>query len=161
MNLSIIVAKSINDIIGNKNQLIWHLPADLKHFKEITTGNAIIMGRKTYESIGRPLPNRKNIIISRNKNLKIEGCVVVNSLSEALGLVKNEEQAFIIGGANIYEQSINDVNTLYVTEVHQEYEGDAKFPQINKHSWKEIKRVDHKADEKNAIPYSFVTYKRI
>lgn len=160
MNLAIVVAKASNNVIGNNNQLIWHLPADLKHFKEITSGHPIIMGRKTYESIGRPLPNRRNIIISRNKKLRIEGCEVVNSLEDALKLVSEEKSVFIIGGANIYQQSMFLANTLYVTEVHQNFEGDAFFPEIDKNIWKETERHNHKPDEKNTIPYSFITYKK-
>ncbi|AFD07335.1 dihydrofolate reductase [Solitalea canadensis DSM 3403] len=160
MNISIIVAQAENNVIGKSNQLIWHLPADLKHFKKLTTGNTIIMGRKTYDSIGRPLPNRRNVIISRNKDLKIEGCDLVNSLEEALELTRNDEKVFIIGGAQIYNQAMNIADTLFITEVKQVFEGDAFFPDIASDKWIEIAREDHKADEKNRLDYSFVTYKR-
>ncbi len=160
MNLSIIVAKSTNHVIGNKNQLIWHLPADLKHFKEITSGGAVIMGRKTFESIGRALPNRNNIVITRTKNLKMDGVSVVNSLEDALKVAEKDEKVFIIGGGDIYAQALNLADTLHITEIHQEFDGDTFFPEIDKNLWIEVARTDCQPDEKNPIPYSFVTYKR-
>ncbi|MCO4291435.1 dihydrofolate reductase [Solitalea sp. MAHUQ-68] len=160
MTLSIIVAKAENNVIGNNNTLIWHLPADLKYFKNLTTGNTIIMGRKTYDSIGKPLPNRRNIVISRNTDLKIAGCEVVNSLDEALKMSGNEEHVFIIGGAEIYKQALNKVDTLYITEVKSTFEGDAFLDEISPEIWHEVSREDHLADEKNKVNYSFVTYKR-
>jgi len=160
MNLSIIVAKATNNVIGNNNTLIWHLPSDLKYFKKLTTGNTIIMGRKTFDSIGKPLPNRRNVIITRNSNLKIEGCEVVNSLEEAIQLSSSDENVFIVGGADIYRQSMTMAQTLYVTEVHAEFNGDSYFPEIEPSKWIEIKREDHNADEKNSLDYSFVTYNK-
>ncbi len=158
--LSIIVAISENNAIGKNNQLLWHLPADLKHFKEITSGHTIIMGRKTYDSIGRPLPNRRNIVITRQSDLKIENVEVVSSLKEAITLCANEKEIFIIGGAEIYESSVELANRIYLTTVHQEYEADAFFPNIVAEQWSEINREYHSADEKNSVAYTFSTLER-
>lgn len=160
MNLEIVVAIDEKGGIGKDNQLLWHLPADLKHFKNITSGYPIIMGRKTYDSIGKPLPNRRNIIISRQKDLKIEGTEVVNSLQAALELVTQEEKAFIIGGAQIFSDAMHLGNILHLTKVHHTFEADTFFPEIKPAEWQEIEREDHLADEKNAYAYSFITLKR-
>ena len=156
---SIIVAVSENNVIGNENKLLWNLPADLKHFKETTSGYSIIMGRKTFESIGKPLPNRKNIIISRNKNFKAEGCIIVDSLKEAMfnGIDKNAEM-FIIGGGEIYKQSINIVSKIYLTKVHHNFDGDTFFPIIDESIWKKSEEKYFDANEKNKYSYSFITY---
>lgn len=160
--ISIIAAISKNNALGKDNDLIWHLPADLKRFKKITSGHTIIMGRKTFESIGKPLPNRKSIIITRNTNYQIEGCTIVHSLDEAIAKLADEEKAFIIGGAQIYKQSLenNIADQLDITFVHQEFEADAFFPNIDTEVWKEVAREDCKADEKNNYDYSFVTFKK-
>ncbi len=159
---TIIVAKAKNNIIGNNNELIWHLPNDLKRFKALTSGHPIIMGRKTYESIGRPLPNRTNIVITRNPDWNTEGILVVNSLEEAIEKAKEiDENIFIIGGGNIYEQAMEISNALEVTEVHHLFEGDTKFPEIDSKIWKEAERSDFSKDEKNEFDYSFVRYERI
>lgn len=159
--LSIVVAISENNAIGKNNQLLWHLPADLKHFKEITTGHTIIMGRKTYDSIGKPLPNRRSIVITRSTDLAIEGVEVVNSLSEAIALCKPDEVAFIIGGAEIYKQAMPYASAIHLTKVHQHYEADAFFPEINPTAWKEINSVTYPADEKNNVAYTFSTLERL
>ncbi len=159
--LSIIVAISENNAIGKNNQLLWHLPADLKHFKEITTGNTIIMGRKTYDSIGKPLPNRRSIVITRNADLKIEGAEVVTSLSAAIALCKADKEAFIIGGAEIYQAALPFTTHIHLTRVHQHYEADAFFPPLNPTAWKEINSVSYPADEKNNVAYTFSTLERI
>ena len=159
--IHLVVAKSDNNVIGHDNQLIWHLPNDLKHFKEITTGHPIIMGRKTFESIGRALPNRTNIIITRNKNYSIENTKVAHSLNEAIEIAKKiDEDIFIIGGGKIYEQALDLVDILEVTEVHENFEGDTYFPEIDLNVWKEISRIKHHKDEKNKFDYSFVRYER-
>lgn len=160
MNLEIVVAIDEKGGIGKNNQLLWHLPADLKHFKNITSGYPIIMGRKTYDSIGKPLPNRRNIVISRQKDLKIEGTEVVNSLQAALELVSQEEKAFIIGGAQIFSDAMHLGNTLHLTKVHHTFEADTFFPEIKDAEWQETEREDHSADEKNTFSYSFITLKR-
>lgn len=160
--ITIIVAKSENNVIGNNNELIWHLPDDLKRFKQLTTGHPIIMGRKTFESIGRPLPNRTNIVITRNQDWNPDGIVAVNSLEEAIEKGKYiDKDIFIIGGGNIYEQALWMTDALEVTEVHHPFEGDAFFPEINLEEWKEVARERFPADEKHAYKYSFVRYERI
>jgi dihydrofolate reductase len=159
MIVSIVVAISENHAIGKDNKLLWYLPNDLKHFKNITTGHTVIMGRKTYESVGKPLPNRRNIIITR-QNMTIEGCEVVNSIDTALALCRDEAEAFIVGGAEIYKQSLSKTDRLYITIVHENFEGDSYFPEIEKNTWKETEREDHEPDEKNSLPYSFITFER-
>jgi len=159
--ITIIAAIAENNALGKDNKLIWHLPADLQRFKKITSKHHVIMGRKTFESLGKPLPNRTNIIITRNNNFTAEGCVIVNSLKEAIAAAKNDENPFILGGAEIYKQAINIANKLDVTFVHHNFEADAFFPKIDEKIWKETSREDHKADAKNKYDYSFVTYTRI
>src|SRR5271165_6767188 len=129
MKISIVVAISENHVTGKDNKLLWHLPNDLKHFKEITTGHTVIMGRKTYDSVGKPLPKRRNIIITRQP-ITIEGCEVVNSIEAALVLCKDENEVFIVGGAEIYKQSIKLTDRIYLTIVHKKFEGDSFFPEI-------------------------------
>lgn len=153
--VKIIVATSKNRVIGDSNSLIWHLPADLKRFKELTTGNPIVMGRKTYESIGRPLPNRRNIIITRDVKYDVEGCEVVNSLEEALMICNNN--CFIIGGGEIYKQSMSIADQIYLTLVHEDFEGDTEFPEIGS-EWKMVTSQDFEPDEKNKHKYSFIEY---
>ena len=159
MTVTIVVAISENHAIGKDNKLLWYLPNDLKHFKEITTGHTVIMGRKTYESVGKPLPKRRNIIITRQE-INIEGCEVVNSIEAALALCANEEEVFIVGGAEIYKQALKLTDRIYLTIVHQNFEADSFFPEIPKQYWKEVYREDHQPDEKNLLPYSFITYER-
>jgi len=160
--LTIIVAKAENNVIGNENQLIWHLPNDLKHFKNLTSGHPIIMGRKTFESIGKPLPNRTNIVITRNSNWNAEGVLIANSLDEAIEKAKEFDlEIFIIGGGNIYEQAMDWADALEVTEVHHSFEGDTKFPEIDLSVWKETSREKFGKDEKHLFEYSFVRYERI
>ncbi|WP_293301595.1 dihydrofolate reductase [Pedobacter sp. UBA4863] len=157
--LGLVVAISSNNAIGKDNQLLWHLPADLKHFKSITSGHTIIMGRKTYDSIGKPLPNRRNIVITRQKGLQIEGIEVVNSLAEALSLCKQEE-VYIIGGAEIYRQAISLCDKIELTRVHQDFDADAFFPELDNATWEEVWKEDHLPDEKNKFAYTFSTLER-
>lgn len=159
MKISLIVAKSKNNVIGKNNQMPWHLPADLKHFKNITMGKPIIMGRKTFDSMGKPLPGRRNIIISRDKNLLIQGCEVFNSVDEALNAVRNELEVMIIGGANLYLQTLTRANCIYLTIIDAEFEGDTFFPELNK-TWQLISEEKFLADEKNLFPYCFQVYKK-
>ncbi len=156
--LSIICAMDENRLIGNKNALPWHLPADLAYFKKTTLHKPILMGRKTYESIGRPLPGRRNIIITRNPDYHQPGCESVASIDAALALVDDQVEAMLIGGASLYDQTINLAQTLYITEIHGQFEGDAWFPEIDSKRWKEIWREDNPANDLNQIPYSFVKY---
>jgi dihydrofolate reductase len=171
MIISLIAGVSKNNVIGGGNTLLWNLPADMKHFREITSGHTVIMGRKTFESIGRTLPNRRNIVITRDKNYTRDDIEVVNSIEEALRLVgleqgkefeenQDEVEVFIIGGGEIYKQAIDKAQKLYITEVHQDFEGDTLFPEIDKKKWQETSRENFEIDEKNNIPYSFVEYKK-
>tara|TARA_R110001583_G_scaffold86860_1_gene226704 strand:- start:39272 stop:39754 length:483 start_codon:yes stop_codon:yes gene_type:complete len=158
--ITIIAAIAKKNALGKDNQLIWHLPADLKRFKKVTLNHHIIMGRKTYESLGKPLPNRTTIIITRNINFKAEGCIIVNSLQNALHAAKEDKNPYILGGAEIYKQAIEIADLLDLTFVHHEFTADAFFPEIDKTVWKENSREDFKADDKNKYDYSFVTYLR-
>ncbi|GHS99784.1 dihydrofolate reductase [Bacteroidia bacterium] len=162
MTISIIVAIGKNNEIGKGNDLLCHLPADLKHFKEITSGHTVIMGRKTFDSLPKgPLPNRKNIVISRNKDLKIEGAIVYSSLDYALIKLMDEDEVFIIGGAQMYAQILPDADKLYLTKIHAEFpEADVFFPSINYHEWREVSRETHLADEKHPYSFTFVEYER-
>lgn len=157
-SLSIISAMDNNRLIGNNNALPWHLPADLAFFKKTTLNKPILMGRKTYESIGRPLPGRRNIIISRDPAYHQDGCETVASIDEALRLVEDQAEAMLIGGASLYSQTLQRAQTLYITEIHEQFEGDAWFPEIDKTRWKECWREHHEADEVNKYAYSFVKY---
>ncbi len=160
--LSIIVAKAKNNIIGKNNKMIWHLPEDLKHFKNLTTGHTIIMGRKTFESLGKPLSNRKHIIFSQNPDFKVndENVEVVHSLLQIQDLIEGKEEAFVIGGAMIYNFLMPYVKKMYVTEIEKDFEGDTFFPIIDSEIWKEVSREKGIKDENNNLDYYFVTYER-
>lgn len=160
MNLSIIVAAANYNVIGKNNKLIWHLPADLKHFKDITMGKSIIMGRKTYESIGKPLPGRKNIVLTNDPSYKAEGCVAINSFEQLSTAIDSNEEAFIIGGENIYRQFIGVANKIYLTRVYDNFEGDTFFPDIDEEIWQTVEKTDYKADEKNKHDFAFITLVR-
>jgi dihydrofolate reductase len=163
MIITIIAAIAKNNALGKNNDLIWHLPADLKRFKKITTGHYIIMGRNTFESIGKPLPNRTTIIITRNKNYFKEGCLIAHSLEQALEMAKDEEKVFVIGGAQIYKYAMehNLVDTLDITLVHHEFEADVYFPEIDSEIWEQVEIESFTAHEKNKLDYSFVRYKKM
>jgi dihydrofolate reductase len=162
MKTAIMVAKAANNVIGKDNDLVWHLPADLRHFKNTTSGHYVIMGRKTYESMGKPLPNRLNIVITRNRDYFVEGAVVVHSLDDALEFARTQNQklVFILGGGEIYKQALPIVDELYITEIHDEFEGDTLFPQFDQTEWEEVERHDFQTDNDNRHPYSFVRFKR-
>ena len=147
-----------NRVIGKDNQMPWHLPADLKHFKTVTLGKPIIMGRKTYESIGRPLPGRKNIVISTNKAYMLEGCETVTSLNEALSLVNDVDEVMIIGGGFLYAQTLSQADRLYLTFIDLDVDGDTHFPDFKTLNIKEIKREKYHKDEKNLYDYEFVDF---
>lgn len=157
MIISAIVAVSANNVIGHNNQIPWYLPADLKYFKKTTQGHHIIMGRKSFESIGRPLPNRTNIVITRAPYYVASGCLVVHSIEEALEVAANngEEEVFIIGGGEIYRQSWPYLDRIYLTSVETDVEGQVFFPEINADEWEEISAEPHLADEKNPFDYTF------
>lgn len=161
MKISIIVAAGLNGGIGKENKLLWHLPTDLKNFKALTTGHCIIMGRKTFESIGKPLPNRTTIIITTNPQFKAEGCVVVNSLAAALDVcrAKNETEAFVIGGGEIYKQALPIATHLNYTQVHHTFDSDTFFT-FDKADWTVLKTTEYAADEKHAYAFTVVDYER-
>jgi len=161
MEISIIAALSDDFIIGNNNKLPWHLPADLQHFKAITLGKPVIMGRKTYESIGKALPGRKNIIITHDKNWRAENCEIYHNVKDILNDLKNYPEIMIIGGAEIYKQFLPLATKMYLTVIHHDFIGDKYFPKWDSNEWQEISREYHPADEKNAYDYSFVLFKRI
>ena len=160
--ITIIAAIAKNNALGKDNDLIWYLPGDLKRFKKTTTGHHILMGRNTFESIGKPLPNRTSIIITRNEKYFKDGCLVANSLEEAVELAKEDDQIFIIGGAQVYKYAMenNIGDTLDITLVHHEFEADVFFPEIDPEIWEEIAREDFKADEKNKFDYSFLRFQK-
>ena len=162
MKVKLIVAKADNNAIGKGNDLIWRLPADLKFFKKTTLGHTLIMGRKTFESIGFPLPGRTTIIVTRDKNYKQDGCKIAHSIEEAIDLVESNESPFIAGGATIYEQALDKglIDEMITTEVHEDFEADAYFPEINTDNWIETSREINEPDEKNKYEYCFVTYKK-
>lgn len=157
---SIIVAAAQNNAIGKNNELLWHMPADLKYFKNKTSGHAIIMGRKTYESVGKPLPNRRNIVITRKKDYSVKGIEVCHSLEEALNLCNPNEENFIVGGAEIYSQAMALSDRIYITLIYGEFEADSFFPPILKDIWQLTSESFHEADEKNPYDYNFMTYDR-
>ncbi|SDJ82635.1 dihydrofolate reductase [Chryseobacterium jejuense] len=159
---TIVVAMGEKNEIGFENQLLWHLPKDLKHFKDLTSGHPIIMGRKTYESIGKPLPNRTNIVVSRKKDWFEEGVLIVGSLKEAMKFAKKiDEEVFVIGGGNIYEQTMDIVDKLEVTLVKADLEADTFFPKIDEKIWKKTNEICHEKDEKNGYDFCFQTFERI
>ena len=159
MTVSIIVAIGENHAIGKNNQLLWHMPNDLKHFKDITSGRTIIMGRKTFDSVGKPLPRRRNIVVTR-QDITISGCEVVKSIEDGLALCKYEDEVFIGGGAEIYKLAMHLTDRIYLTIIHKDFDADTFFPEIDKSEWKEVKREDFEPDEKNPLPYSFITLER-
>jgi dihydrofolate reductase len=159
-SLSIIVAMAQNRTIGVNNTLPWRCPEDLKHFKALTMGHHMIMGRKTFDSIGKPLPGRTTVIVTRDRNLQIEGCLIAHSLQDAIKLCAGDEEAFIVGGADIYSQSLQLADTLYITEIQQEVVGDAHFPQFDKNAWQETARDVRTQETPQPLHYHFVTYRR-
>jgi len=160
--LSIIVAKAKNNVIGNNNSLIWHIPEDLKRFKAITTGHTVIMGKRTYESIGRPLPNRKNIVLAGKDEVveNSDGIEIINSIDEIKKYVEADEECFIIGGAMVYKQLMPYCEKMYITEIDKEFEGDVTFPQIDKKEWKITNKIKGNECETVGLEYYFVDYEK-
>ena len=159
--INIAVAVSENYAIGKNNQLLWHMPADLKFFKQTTTGHTVVMGRKTFDSVGKSLPNRQNIVVTRKTDLEIPGVVVVNSLEEAFDSVEQKDaEIFIVGGAEIYKQALPKVQRIYLTTIHHTFDADTFFPKLNMDEWQEISSETHKADEKNKYNYTFAILER-
>jgi len=161
--LSLIVAVAKNNVIGKDNTLIWHLPDDLKHFKQITSGKTIIMGRKTFESLGRILPKRKHIVLCKSGSLQVEDerVEVIKDISELEKYVNNSEENFVIGGATIYKLLLDKVNKMYITRINEEFEGDAYFPQFDEKEWKIVEQIKGPKNEDNPYDYDYITYERI
>ncbi|MZI92703.1 type 3 dihydrofolate reductase [Vibrio sp. CAIM 722] len=159
MLISMIAAMANDRVIGKDNQMPWHLPADFAWFKRCTLGKPVVMGRKTYESIGRPLPGRQNIVISRDSNLSIDGVSIVSSIDEALTLAADADEVMIIGGGSIYQACLAKADKLYVTEIHADIDGDTHFPDWGG-NWRETHRESYQADEKNKYDMSFVILER-
>lgn len=166
MTISIIVAVAENNVIGKNNSLIWHLPADMNYFKEKTKGHCVITGRKNYESIPekfRPLPNRTNIVITRQADYNASGTIVVSSIEEAIEKAKQtgDSEIFIIGGAEIYKQFLRYADKIYLTRIYHSFEGDSFFPEWHTQEWRETSRIKGITDEKNIYPYDFITLEKI
>jgi dihydrofolate reductase len=160
MIISLVVAMDRNRLIGRNQQLPWHLPADLRHFKEITMGKPILMGRKTWESIGRPLPGRTNVVVTASADFQAPGCIVTHSIEEALAAVGEDKEVMVIGGAHLYRQLLPRADRIYLTLVDHAFAGDTWFPELDERDWKECCRHDHDRDQKNPYRYSFVQLQR-
>ncbi len=158
--ITMIAAAADNNELGKDNDLVWHLPDDFKRFKQLTTGHHIIMGRKTFESFPKPLPNRVHVVITRNKEYKPEGAVVVHSMEEALDIAKDDEQPFIIGGGEIYTIGMEYADCIELTRVHGKFEADTFFPEIDPEQWKVEKSELHEADERHKVAFTYLTYLR-
>ncbi len=158
--ITLIAAMANDRVIGTNNTLPWDLPADMKHFREQTMGKPILMGRKTYDSIGRPLPGRHNIVVTRNAGLEIEGCTVVSSVDEALEAAGDVPEVMVMGGASFYEQLLPQAERLVLTLIDLQIEGDAWFPALEEGEWREVAREDNEPDEKNRWAYSFIEFER-
>ena len=159
-SLSLIAAMDENRLIGSNNKLPWHLPADLAFFKRTTMGKVIVMGRKTFESIGKALPGRRNIVITRDLEFNAEACEVAHSIEAAMSLTYENDEVMLIGGASLYEQTVTQATQLYITKIHHSFEGDTWFPKFKLHDWKEDNREDFDADHSNAYAYSFIKFVR-
>ena len=158
--LSLIVAMAKNRVIGINNTLPWHLPADLKHFKALTMGHHIVMGRKTFYSIGKPLPGRTTVVVTRNPELKIAGCVMAHTLNEAIAACRGDDEIFVIGGAEIFAAALPLADTLYLTEIQQDVVGDVFFPSFDQSAWREVARERNTQEIPQPLEYHFVTYRR-
>ncbi|TWI60090.1 dihydrofolate reductase [Halalkalibacter nanhaiisediminis] len=159
--MSFIVAMDKNRVIGKDNQLPWHLPSDLAYFKKITSKNTIIMGRKTFESIGRPLPKRRNIILTRNQDFQAEGCEVIHDTQAVVELCKQENECFVIGGSELFSLFFEDVDRLYITYINEEFPGDTYFPEMKESEWQLLSAEQGTVDEKNHYRHEFRVYERI
>ena len=162
MRKSIVVAMDPKNGIGYQGRLPWHLPAELKYFKALTMGHHLIMGRKTYESIGKPLPGRRTIVVTRNPRYRANECLVTHSIKDAFELAEadNQSEVFICGGYEIYKEALKDTDRLYLTRIHAEFQVDTTFPDLDLSLWKEISADFHPSDEKNAHPFTFFIYER-
>ena len=158
--ISIVVAMAKNRTIGINNTLPWRCPEDLKHFKSLTMGHHMIMGRKTFDSIGKPLPGRTTVVVTRNRSLKINDCIMAHSLHDAIAASSGDKEIFIVGGAELYSQALPLADMLYVTEIQQDIDGDAHFPAINKKEWREVAREARSQETPQALDFHFVIYQR-
>ncbi|OIR18149.1 dihydrofolate reductase [mine drainage metagenome] len=159
-SLSLIVAMAKNHTIGINNTLPWRCPEDLKHFKALTMGHHMIMGRKTFDSIGKPLPGRTTVVVTRNTDLQIEGCQIAHSLKEAIAACTGDDEIFIVGGAELYRQAVTLADTLYITEIQQDVDGDAYFPEFDRNAWRETARAVGSQETPQPLNFHFVTYRR-
>ena len=167
MIISIIVAMSQNRVIGDKKSLPWHLPSDMEHFKKLTWGKPVIMGSKTFESIGKPLQGRENIVLAKEPDYQANGCQIAHSLEEAIALAEKSElgrksgEVMVCGGVSVYKQFLPLAQKMYLTLIHRDFEGDAYFPEFDKNEWQEKERIDCENDEKNPYNYSFVLLEKV
>lgn len=160
MRVSLIAAVAENGVIGRDNTLPWRLPADLRHFRRLTLGHPVLLGRRNYESIGRPLPGRTNIVLTRRRGYTAPGCTVVHSLADALAAAAGTDELFVAGGAEIYAQALERAQRFYLTRVHAEVPGDTRFPEVDWSRWRETARERHEPDAEHAYSYSFITLER-
>ena len=160
MTKSIIAAVAQNGVIGDKNSLLWHIPEDMRFFRRISSGHPVIMGRKTFESIGRPLPDRTNVVVTRQADARFEGCRCASSLEEAFAMFDDSEEVFVIGGAQIYAAALPEADRLYLTVVERDYEGDTSFPQWNRDEWRQVSQERHERGEKFEYPFRFELFER-
>jgi dihydrofolate reductase len=160
MQIAIIAAMAENRVIGKENSLPWRLPEDLRHFRHLTLGKPVIMGRRTYESLGKPLPGRRNIVVTSNRHYVAGGCAIVHSLEQALEEVAEAPEVMIIGGATLYAEALPRAYRLYLTLVHQVFSGDVSFPEFDLSEWREVEREDHEPDDRNPVAFSFITLVR-
>ncbi len=160
VRLCLVVAVARNGVIGRDNQLPWRLPDDLKYFKQVTLGHPVIMGRRTYESIGKPLPGRKNIVITRDRGFEAPGCAVVHSLDEARKAAEGADEACVIGGTSLFEETLPAADVIHLTEVEADVEGDTHFPPFDRREWRETEIARHAADERHAYPFRIVRLER-
>lgn len=158
--ISILVAIARNGVIGKNNRLPWHLPADLRYFKALTMGHHIVMGRKTFESIGRLLPGRTSVVVSRQRDYRVQGAVMAGSVEEALAACEGDSEVFIVGGAGLFRQCLDRAGRLYITEILEEFDGDVFFPEYNRDEWEETSRAKHRLDGRDGLEYDFVVYDR-
>jgi len=160
MVISIIAALGKNNVIGKNNKLPWHLPADFQHFKDLTMGKPVIMGQRTFESIGKPLPGRKNIILSLDESFAPAGCVIARSLEEALKAAGSAQELMIAGGASVYKQFLSLAHKMYLTLIDEQFEGDAYFPEFDWADWQEVEKIENQPDKENHYKYTFITLVR-
>ena len=159
--VSIIAAIASNGVIGRAGGLPWHMPTDLKRFKRLTIGHHLLVGRKTWDEVGKPLPGRIMVVITRDRRFRIDGAIVTHSLEDALHVARDDDEVFIAGGGEIYRQALPLARRMYLTLIHAEVDGDTEFPDFDEGDWRMVEREDHHADEKNEYPFSFVVYERV